>query len=193
MQENYILDKALLEKRLKELAETPYTGEIRLGAMCYSPVVSTYEYKCELCGKTTEQTVCGINEVMYITTLVNEIKNAGYDVLLDGRDYCQYCKTPEPEGHNEYGFIRKHKVNGFVFMIRFNDNKDYHVVKTSNIDNYRCLKTFLINDDNFKGSYGQTCVLHENIDIIHKMTGLGAETVIEWSKSHKYRGKYSND
>jgi hypothetical protein len=63
MADNWSLDKEFLEKRLKELADTPYSGERNIGAMCYRPVIYTARYKCDICGKTTEHSNLKIADI----------------------------------------------------------------------------------------------------------------------------------
>ncbi|MCL2142540.1 MAG: hypothetical protein FWH46_06715, partial [Methanimicrococcus sp.] len=92
MNNNYILDKELLEKRLKALADTPYSGEINFGAMCYAPRrIPIVKYECEICGKITERNQDDLDFLKKAKEIVTELKTAGYDVLLDEREFCKYC------------------------------------------------------------------------------------------------------
>jgi predicted Rdx family selenoprotein len=171
MKKGYLKDKTLLEKRLKELSLSPYTGEICKGAMCYMPIWhDTGEYECVVCAlKTTYQyRDYWISDLVEIRDIVAEIRAEAYDIQLDESEYCQYCSknsdTTDPKP---------------VIKIRFCAADNYHTVRADWHD-IKCLQAFLKGVDHFTGAYDETIVLHENIDIICKVTGLGGETVKAW-------------
>ncbi|MBP1630813.1 MAG: hypothetical protein H6Q15_1706 [Bacteroidetes bacterium] len=164
-----IRDSIELEKRLKFLSETPYTGEF------YSPISfqpSSYEssisssygyYVCPTCGKETRRPSLVLFDIENIEKIVKQIKDAGYDVVLEQKEFCKYCS----------GRIFLNNAS-FVFKIRFSENSDYHVVKSDISGDYSCLfhfllfrKTFVVNSRRY--------TIHDNIDIIQKMTGLGSD------------------
>ena len=169
--ENFILDKKQLEQRLKELAETPYTGGISYGAMCYVPSRShDEEYICLICNKSTIHDFGDyrIRDLFKIRSFINELKENGYDVLLDEHEYCEYCSNS----------IERSRTN---LKIRFDKNDEYHVVRPSLIG-YEYLKTFLLGGDHFISNQDFTITLHENINSIYEMTGLGEDIMKSWYK-----------
>lgn len=176
MKTKYILDKEQLEKRLKELAETPYTGERSYGAMCYSPFFNGEyeEYKCKICGEITEHTGHTLSKLRKIQAIVTELIDIGFDIQLDESEYCQYCNKDFKKNW--------HKP---VLKIRFDQNDDYHTAETHFDEDYYYLRAFLKGQDHFIDRQDFTCVINENIDIINKMTGLGNETVKEWLKDRE--------
>jgi len=85
METKYIMDRELLENRLKELAATPYAGKICEGAMCYMPLApATSAYKCIVCSKRTSHTFGAnmVRELLEARGIVDELKARGYDVRL---------------------------------------------------------------------------------------------------------------
>jgi hypothetical protein len=180
MEKNYILDKELLEKRLKELAETPYPEGARIGVMCYDPAVLYYsgEYECVICGKVTGK--YGNDEIRNIEGarhIVTELKGAGYDVLLDEREYCRYCKNDSE------------KKPELVFMIRFNQNENYHKAQSNDYYDYDCVQCFLKGNKYYIGKQRMGETLHDHIDRIYRMTGLGADTVAQWARERREKKK----
>jgi transposase len=171
MSGGYILDKNLLEKRLEELAVTPYTGEICHGAMCYLPMCpEDGEYSCIICNKKTvhKQGQFILDDVILARNIIGDLKTNGYDVYLDEREFCQYCNV------KEVIYEPKPYIN-----IRFNKNDNYHIAKAG-LYNLKILQTFLHGGDNILGEYENTVTLHENINIISNVTGLCIETAKKW-------------
>ena len=184
MKEKFILDKSKLENRLKELAETQYTGEVMFGAMCYCPAIpEDVDYICPVCKKSTKHSSFKFepNDINDIRKVVNELKEEGYDVILDESEYCQYC--------NSDGKIDEPMA---ILKIRFDKNDDYHTAR-ADFKDFRYLCAFLIGRDHILNYRDATESLHESIDIIHKMTGLGSVEYKKWldsienSKSGEYR------
>jgi len=171
MSGGYILEKKLLEKRLEELAVTPYTGERVWGAMCYSPACpGPGEYICVLCNKKTEH-ISGeffLIRLNRIREIISELKSQGYDVRLDEREFCQYCNV------NEIDYEPKPFLN-----IRFDENDDYQASKVD-FHSLKLLQAFLLGGDYFLGEYDNTVPLHESIDILSKMTGFCEDMADEW-------------
>ena len=167
----YILDKELLEKRLKELAETPYTGEISSGAMCYCPrAPEDSEYKCLLCKKITvyKSGEFAIKNLKKARAIVKRLAESGYDVKLDEREYCDSCKGEE--------YISNPRP---TLSIKFRIDDDYHTTRVD-IEHLEYLETFLQGGDNLLDYYDYTVKLHDNIDILSKITGLGEITARDW-------------
>lgn len=164
-----IRDSIELENRLKFLSETPYSGvlysPISFQPSCYvSSFSSSYGYYvCPTCGKETRRLKSVLSDVGKIEGIVKIIKDAGYDVVLEQKEYCKYCS----------GRIFLNNAS-FVFKIRFSENSDYHIVKSSILGDYICLWRFLL----YKKTYIQDrtgYTIHDNVDIIQKMTGLGSD------------------
>jgi len=173
----YILDREALEERLVKLAETPYTGEISYGAMCYIPMeLSSASYECTVCGYATAHKSFShtLHRILLARELVSELKSAGYDVLLDERYYCQYCCAE-----------RKKVYIGLTFMIRFSKKEKYHIVEDVSNDDLRCVSAFLKGEDHFLDYFDATTPFYDWIDWIGKMTGLGISTVAKWKSTWK--------
>jgi len=171
MSDGYILNKELLEKKLKELAETPYTGELQYGAMCYSPAFPDIgEYICIVCNKKTEH-VCGeffIDKLIKSREIIRILISNGYDVQLDEREFCKYCNV------NEIDYEPKPHLS-----IRFDENDNYRTSKAG-LNSLKLLQAFLLGRDHILGAYDNTVALHESIDILCNMTGLCEETAKQW-------------
>jgi len=171
MSGGYILDKKLLEKRLEELAASPYGGERVWGAMCYSPACpGVGDYVCVVCNRTTKHTggeffVC---DLIKCREIVNDLISHGYDVFLDEREFCLYCIVKGIDGEP------KPHLN-----IRFDKNDNYIISKVG-FHSLKLLQAFLIGDDHILGAYENTVPLHESIDILSKMTGFCEEEAKEW-------------
>jgi len=162
-------DSLRLEERLKELSLTKYAGELAMGAMCYAIAIPMpVDYVCSYCGDTIKDRydweVYNINR---IEEVVKQIKNLGYDVVLDKTGFCPRCSKGNVENPE------------LLFKFRFSSNANYHIVKSNIINDYQCLLAFLSNQDKYAGWYDEEYALHDNIAIIQKMTGLGKDLQIE--------------
>ena len=180
MADTYILDKKMLEKRLKELAETPYTGEIQYGAMCYSPACpGDGIYKCETCSNTTTHLhgEWEIEDLANVREIVKSLKDSGYDIMLDEREYCEHCC--------------KRKVSRPLpnLSIRFSNDENYHTVRAEMSD-FNYLQAFLQGKDHILDGYDFTVALHDRVCLLVKMTGLGDEEIKEMVNSIKYQSEY---
>jgi len=158
-------DSVELENRLKILAQTPYTGNFGYyGATCYTGFYESYDYyKCPTCGKETRRTTSQLNSLKQIEKIVNKIKESDYDVSLEQKEYCKYC--------THRVFIKEPTL---VFKIRFSDSSDYHIAQSSVLSDYSCLQEFLLNRKTFLDNRSIKTI-HDNVDIIQKMTGLGSD------------------
>ena len=177
--EKYILDKAELEKRLIKLAQTPYTGKVAIGADCYAPMdmLKNEDYICSICHKTTPHSKYYFDphDINRIREIIKTLKENNYDVLLDDTEFCQYC--------NKNGKTKDPLV---IFKIRFNENDDYHIIKTKSWSSgFELMLAFFTGKDHILGSYDNTITLHSKIDQIHEMIGLGKDIVAKWQKKYK--------
>ena len=157
-------DSVKLEKRLLKLSKTKYKGELSMGAMCYevsAPI--KIDYQCSYCNEETKDRYDNwlVGEIQGIDAIVTQLKEKGYDVVLDKTEFCEHCSKRiilNPE---------------LIFKIRFSDNGDYHEVRSNIQNEYQCLLEFILGNDKYQGDYGEEIALHDNIEIIQKMTGLG--------------------
>ena len=167
---NSSADSIKLEERLKALSQTEYTAQLAMGAMCYEPAVPEYvDYVCSYCGNTIKEKYDDwqIYEMNRIENIVKQIKEQGYDVVLDKTEFCSHCSKKEiayPE---------------LIFKIRFSENADYHTVKSNISSEYQCLLSFISNEKTFFDDYDYESSLSDNIAIIQKMTGLGKDLEIK--------------
>ena len=187
-------DSIELEKRLKELSETEYNGKLSGGAMCYSMAVSVeQDYICPICGRKTIRTNYDIWDINRISKMIKEIRALDYDVILDSREYCQYCSRDKFDKEEiissngskttfEYVTNRIEEPT-LIFKIRFSKNANYHVVKSNIDDDYLILLEFLKGKDKYNAGMVGELPIHLKIDVIKKMTGLGKDLI-----THKHYG-----
>jgi len=171
---NYILDKAELENRLKELASTPNV-ELPYGAMCYDifNIIDTeIEYTCPECNTVSYCSRHGVQALRIIREYFTALLNAGYDFILYEPEYCKKCDVKNDNPKKLY-----------TLMIRFDPADDYHIVKTNDRYDFECLFSFLTGEKHYHGLHDDE-LLYDHINTISKMTGLGVDTVIEWQKTY---------
>jgi hypothetical protein len=187
-----VKDRILLEQRLKELSETKYRGIIRSGAMCYSPVEPSLEdYECPVCGYKTVQTNHTIWEIKCIRTMVAQIKDAGYDVILDEYEFCDRCsgnkKPPFVAKSIEWNGYRKTDAE-LIFKIRYNPESEYHIAKSNFAGAYECVLEFLKGNNSYSGGRAGTEPLNrkKNIEILQKMLGIGQNIVPRQTEDENY-------
>jgi hypothetical protein len=164
-------NKDSLEQRLKKL-DADMRKKIILGAMCYSMVEpSIADYKCPSCGHKTGHDNYTIWNIEHIRTIVVQIKNAGYDVVLDEHEFCKKCSTGDK--------LHEIKVQypELIFKIRYNPDSPYHIAKSNIVNDYNCILEFLKGNDFYSGKRDEIMPLHWNIDILQKMLGIGKEII----------------
>ena len=179
----YVLDRKILEERLSELAETPFTGKLAEGAMCYLMASYDSDYNCTICGRISRPdgfTVFG-RELNLIRKIVEELKTKGFDVLLDESEYCDYCRENSIDDYPQP-----------VFMMRFNQDDDYNKCRCDNSNDYMCLATFLSGGDVFVDNQAFDIALHDRIDRISKMSGLKSPAVEAWARLRRKNGPTHN-
>jgi hypothetical protein len=162
-------DSLRLEKRLKELSQTKYVGELTMGAMCYDMMAPMYvDYVCSYCGDTIKEKYNDwmLYNIEQIEEIVRQIKSKGYDVILDKKEFCPHCSKENIE------------YPELLFKFRFSSKAEYHIAKTNIMNDYQCLLAFLSNQDKYMGWHGEEYALHDHVTIIQKMTGLGKELKI---------------
>ncbi len=162
-------DSIRLEQMLKQLAENEFKGKLAQGAMCYVLVMlEGVDYTCPYCGGTTAyESGWSINGLDEINEIFNNIKSLGYDVVLDKTEYCQHCNKEAIEDPAP------------VFKIRFSPQSEYHEEKSGIINEYKCLLAFLKGRKKYIDRTDEEHAIHDNIEIIQKMTGLGENLEIE--------------
>lgn len=127
-----VADSATLVKRLQKLKEVRYDTTQLPIAMCYSmaaPIVENYE--CPVCGKETASTSYQIGNLKSIRQVVESMKNLGYDVQLDERQFCHNCSG------------KKIDYPSLKFRISLNKNGHYHEAYSNVYDDYSTLIMFL--------------------------------------------------
>ena len=126
-------DSVTLAKRLQKLKEVRYdTTELPI-AMCYSMAAPIVEnYVCPVCGKETPSTSYQLGNLSSIRKVVENMKNLGYDVQLDEREFCQHCNG------------KKSDYPSLLFKISLNRNGYYHKAYSNLYDDYANLMTFLV-------------------------------------------------
>ena len=189
-------DSIELKKRLKELAETEYKGKLAMGAMCYEVALSVEkDYTCPTCNKKTKRTNSDIWFIEYISKIIKEIRTLGYDVVLDEKEYCQYCSGSKFINNNDVKYevgkttyeyaSNPNEEPLLIFKIRFSENSQYHVVRTNIGNDFSILLEFLKGKDKYDAGSEGEIPLHMEIDVIKKMTGLGSEIITSKPKTKK--------
>ncbi len=191
-------DSIELEIRLRGLAETEYKGELRGGAMCYIPITSYDKpYICPICKKTTLNFTVDKDQIESIRAISQKIKQLGYDVILDESEFCEHCRdkkanensivvTQSPD-KTKFEFRKNDRIEYpvLIFKIRFSKNSKYHVVKSNFEFDYLILWEFLNDNDKYNAGRAGELPLHMEIDVIKKMTGLGADLIAPEPKTKK--------
>ena len=175
-----ILDRRLLEDRLKRLSKSPYKASYTTCfAMCYMPgdFEITYEdYICPVCRKKTRHNRERIRDLSNAKEAVYEITKARLkvDAVIDEREYCRRC------------FGKKANYPSPILKIRFSPEEKYHEERTGSYYDYKCLTTFIKGKDEYQGKSESMSLsdmhhpLVDCIDQIVRMTGLCPEIVEEW-------------
>jgi hypothetical protein len=160
-------DRLSLEQRLKELAETECSVQKTMGAMCYEmmPPVEK-DYICPGCGYKFKLTDWTIGEIEGIKRLVEQIKDAGYDVVLD--ECCGRCGIDK--------FIYRDTVH-LIFKIRYSPDSEYHIAESNNLTDYQCVLDFLKGDNFYRDERDDVNPLNRHIAILQKMLGIGNDII----------------
>jgi len=136
------------------------------GAMCYEPAIKEryVDYVCSHCNNTIKAKYNDwiVYNIKQIEEFVKQIKELGYDVVLDKTEFCPHCSKKDIQNPE------------LIFKIRFSDETDYHVVRSNIVNEYQCLLEFLKNPDEYPGKTDKN-----KVAIIRKMTGLGEDLKIE--------------
>jgi rubrerythrin len=140
-----IPDRARLEKRLKKL------GEKELAKARKWPFYSSTTanpYTCPVCGTTTWHNINYSSSLSDIRETVAEIKQLGYDAVLDEHELCANC------GHVDdmecFTFVNGCTLlsgKKLIFKIRFSSDEDYHIAKSNEYEDYQTVLFFLTNTD----------------------------------------------
>ena len=187
-------DSIELEIRLRELAETEYKGELSFGAMCYE--IEKHidgDYICSICGKKTKRSGFHILNEKRISRIVKEIKALGYDVILDNKEFCQYCSkdlkdkrvainqsTNETLYDYSSEFIEEPEL---IFKIRYSKESNYYIVRSNIESDYLILLEYLRGKEKYDAGMVGELPLHIEINVLKKMTGLGKDII-----THKHYG-----
>lgn len=180
-----------LEERLNQLANQEYKGELFPGAMCYSIAVSSEkEFLCPICNQKIITTDYDSASLEKIKQDVDIIKSLGYDALLTCSHKTEtYTFPPIPkiidgqmvsdDSETQMDSIEKQRtITTLTFKIKFSDKDDYHIVNSDIESDYDILVAFLKGAEIRTSFHGATIPLHDDIDVIKKMTGLGRDIQI---------------
>ncbi len=171
-------DSVRLEARLLELSKTEYKGKLSYGAMCYDIIATaTVDYVCTYCGDTIKGRYdeWDIKFVNMIESIVDSIKAKGYDAVLDKSELCPNCSKKETV-HPE-----------LIFKIRFSKKADYHIARSNIINEYSCVRDFIEGRDVYTDWTDVEYAIHDDVNIIQKMTGLGQGIETPELMSRPYR------
>ncbi len=180
-----------LEERLNRLASQEYKGELFPGAMCYSIALpSEEEFLCPICNQKIITTSYNSASLEKIKQDVDIIKSLGYDAVLTCSHKTETYTFPPKliiiddeivsnDSETQTDSIDKQRtITTLTFKIKFSDKEDYHIVNSDIESDYDILVAFLKGAE-IRGSFnGATIPLHDDIDVIQKMTGLGKDIQI---------------
>lgn len=155
-----------LIQRLKAMAEEEVLppGQRPWGAMCYSPVAPnmTYTFTCPRCGRIVKELDYDSRyELHKIASMVNEMKQLGYDVKIER--VCSICS----------GSSGKHPLEvDTLFYFRFKGMEAYHVVVANNLQAYKIALAFLRSENAYYGDRDELEYVSEHRDVIEEMLGI---------------------
>lgn len=155
-----------LIQRLKAMAEEEVLppGQRPWGAMCYSPAAPnmTYTFTCPRCGRIVKELDYDSRyELHKIASMVNEMKQLGYDVKIER--VCSICS----------GSSGKHPLEvDTLFYFRFKGMEAYHVVVANNLQAYKIALAFLRSENAYYGDRDELEYVSEHRDVIEEMLGI---------------------
>ena len=133
-------EKEELKEKLETLSEGDESEFIRDIAMCYCPLPMR-EVHCESCGKMFEESEYDFENFSSIKHLVDKIKDLGYDVKVER--VCRSCAAQKGIMTDCYGNpLEKNRLYD-VFYFKTNGQDQYHIVESSNSNDYDILYRFL--------------------------------------------------
>ena len=170
------VDSVALVDRLKELKSLDYDTLPLFSAMCYAKAIPIEaEYVCGVCGKTSPSDSYTNGNIESIRRVVEQMKNMGYDVVLDETMFCNHCSAQnnksdaKKEGDSVVGMQRPE----LIFKIRFSKDAPYHVAKSNVYAEYSAVASFLKSKQDFVDFVeNNRDKAKSNILVIQKMTGL---------------------
>lgn len=155
-----------LIQRLKAMAEEEVLppGQRPWGAMCYSPAAPnmTYTFTCPRCGRIVKELDYDSRyELHKIASMVNEMKQLGYDVKIER--VCSICS----------GSSGKHPLEvDTLFYFRFKRMEAYHVTVANPSWVYKVVLSFLRSENAYYGDRNDLKYVSEHRDVIEKMLGI---------------------
>ena len=110
----------------------------------------------------------------------------GFDALLDEGEFCIHCGENAkdyptiPEGisleeRRELFRNRNQNKPDLIFKIRFEADGDYHIAKSTILNEYKCVLEFLKSNECWLDGFGRTSTIHDNVKILQKMLGIGLD------------------
>ena len=105
------------------------------------------------------------------------MKQLGYDVILDEHEFCVKCEGEASKIIKEKEFFKRIQYPNaqLIFKIRLSPNEVYHTAQSDIRSDYNCVLEFLKGNDFCRGARDATLPIHDNIDVIQKMLGLGKD------------------
>jgi len=186
-----IMNKEELEERLRELSKTDTVSDFGSGAMCYFPASpSPVDYICPECGKITTQSDFLIHDIITIREHVSEMHDMGYDVFLNEKEFCIHCGDNAKEfvslsdyewGYKESfdSFLNRKKYDPeLVFGIKFENESEYHVVRSNLSFAYKDVLGFLKGNDGSLDINDDMETFRYHVEILQKMLGIGLDILI---------------
>ena len=176
MESRIMIDKKELEERLLKLEKDSFDWR-RHPPLCYVPAFpSPDDYICPTCGKKTTQTDFMIHDIQVIRECVGEMQGIGYDVFLNEQEFCVHCGINSKEyiiPSDRYSSNRYESNPELIFGIRFNNDREYHIVRSNMRYDYEQALRFLKGDDSILDVIFNLELFHRTVKRLQKMLGIG--------------------
>ena len=167
------MTKEELIEQLKSIANDETEVTLSMGAMCYSPRSSAFEFqrvKCESCGKELLEDLS--RKDTRISGKVQLIEVLGFDAKVER--VCSDCASKLGLKNKDGQPLRDHSLHN-VFYFKTKEQENYNIsVADSRID-YDAVIAFLKNKKTFTGYHGRTHLVKDHLELIKKMTGISID------------------
>lgn len=160
--------KSLIEKlkSLLGLEKEP----ILMGAMCYETHMPSFVMlKCDICGLEKEYDEFLMSEDDEIVSIVDQIKEAGYDAKV--LRVCANCANNLGFRYND-GMLLHDTVMYCLFYFKDKGQKEYHITRSEDPDDYRAVLAYLKNEKSFTDQNEAIHWVSDNKEEIKRMTGI---------------------
>ena len=157
------VEREELIQRLKAMAEEEVVPpDTNLIMTCYYPISETHKFTCPRCGRIIKELdYDSRDELNKITSLVEEMKQLGYDVKTER--VCSVCS----------GSSGRHPLDvDTLFYFRYKGMEAYHVAVANRSWIYKVVLSFLRSENAYYGDRDNLKYVSEQRDVIEEMLGI---------------------